>query len=126
MTKRFLVLVSTALCASLVVASSLAAAQAANITGKWVFDVQTDQGSGAPVFTFKQEGEKLTGHYQGTFGEADLTGTVKGNAVNFSFKADAQGTAVEITYKGTIEKDTIKGTLDLGGLATGTFTGKRQ
>jgi hypothetical protein len=126
MTKRFLVLVSATVCASIVVASTLAAAQAANITGKWVFDVQTDQGSGSPVFTFKQEGEKLTGRYQGTFGEADLTGTVKGNAVSFAFKADAQGTAVEITYKGTIEKDTIKGTLDLGGLATGTFTGKRQ
>ena len=33
---------------------------------------------------------------------------------------------VNITYKGTIEKDTIKGTLDLGGMATGTFTGKKQ
>ncbi len=126
MTKRFLVLVSATLCASLVVASTLAAAQAANITGKWVFDVQTDQGSGSPVFTFKQEGEKLTGRYQGTFGEADLAGTVKGDAISFLFKADAQGTAVEISYKGTIEKDTIKGTLDLGGMATGTFTGKRQ
>src|SRR5687768_4674498 len=108
MTKRFLVLLSATVCASLVVASTLAAAQAANITGKWVFDVQTDQGSGSPVFTFKQEGEKLTGRYQGTFGEADLTGTVKGSDVTFAFKADAQGTAVEITYKGTIEKDTIK------------------
>jgi hypothetical protein len=125
MTRRFFVLVSATLCASLVLRRSLAA-QATNITGKWVFEVQTDQGSGSPVFTFKQDGEKLTGRYQGTFGEADLTGTVKGAAVAFSFKADAQGTAVEITYKGTVEKDTIKGTLDLGGLATGTFSGKRQ
>ena len=101
-------------------------AQTPNITGKWVFEVQTEQGGGSPVFEFKQDGEKLTGKYTGAFGSADLTGTVKGNDMVFAFKADAQGTMVDITYKGTIEKDTIKGTLDLAGMATGTFTGKKQ
>ena len=51
------------------------AGQAKNdITGTWVFEVQTDAGTGTPTVTFKQDGEKLTGHYTGTFGEADLTG----------------------------------------------------
>jgi hypothetical protein len=104
----------------------LAAAQKFNITGEWVFDVQTDQGGGSPTFVFKQEGEKLTGKYKGLFGEADLTGTVSGKTMKFSFNADAQGTPVTITYDGEIESnDSIKGKLDLGGLAQGTFTGKR-
>jgi hypothetical protein len=51
--------------------------QAINVTGSWVFEVETGQGNGSPSFTFKQEGEKLTGRYKGTFGEADLSGTVK-------------------------------------------------
>ena len=39
---------------------------------------------------------------------------------------DAQGTAMTVTYQGEIESNSaIKGTVDLGGLGTGTFTGKR-
>ena len=65
------------LIATLLVAPAFAA-QAVNVTGTWAFSVTTGQGSGNPTMTFKQDGEKLTGHYSGTFGEADFTGTVKG------------------------------------------------
>src|SRR5947208_12390641 len=102
------------------------AAQAkVDVTGKWAFNVETAAGAGAPTMTFKQDGEKLTGHYTGTFGEADLTGTVKGNAITFSFSADFQGTALTSTYKGTIENATsMKGTLEISGVGSGTFTAK--
>ena len=112
---------------TLVVVGSLAvAAQAANLTGKWVLNVQTDAGSGTPTVTLKQEGDKLSGHYSGQLGEADLTGTVKGNEFTFSFSGDAQGQQFKVVYTGTVEKDTMKGTLDLAGMASGTFTGKKQ
>ncbi len=101
-------------------------AQAVNVTGKWLLDVQTDAGSGTPTVTFKQEGDKLTGHYTGQLGDVDLTGTVKGNEITFSFSGDAQGQQFKVTYTGTVDKDTMKGTLDLSGMATGTFTGKKQ
>jgi len=97
-----------------------------NISGNWAFEVQTDQGSGSPSFTFKQDGEKLTGTYKGAFGEGPLRGTVKGNAINFTVKVNAQGQDVEITYTGTIESGSMKGTVKLGELGTGTWTGKRQ
>ena len=71
-------------------------------------------------------GDKLAGKYKGLFGEADLTGTVTGKTFKFSFSADAQGTAVAITYDGEIESNTsVKGKVDLGGQAQGTFTGKK-
>lgn len=118
-----------AIFAIVLLASLTAAAQAkTDITGKWLFTVQTDAGTGTPTVTFKQDGEKLTGHYSSQLlGEADLTGSVKGKEIKFSFTADLQGTAVNVTYAGTIEdKDSLKGTVDLGGLAQGTFTAKRQ
>ena len=100
---------------------------AADLTGKWIFQVQTSAGAGTPAFTFKQEGEKLTGHYSGQLGEADLTGSVKGQAVNFKFTVEVQGFAVESIYDGRIDdKDSMKGTVALVGLGEGTFTGKRQ
>jgi hypothetical protein len=97
-----------------------------DVTGKWAFSVETSAGAGQPNFTFKQDGEKLTGHYVGTFGEADLTGTVKGSDITFSFTVDAQGNSLKETYTGTVDKDTMKGKLSIEGVGEGTFTGKRQ
>ena len=104
------------------------AGQAAKIdvSGKWAFNVETAAGPGAPTFTFKQDGEKLTGHYVGTFGEADLTGSVKGANIMFTFSVDVQGTKLDETYTGTIDKDTMKGKVEIVGIGEGTFTGKRQ
>jgi hypothetical protein len=97
-----------------------------DVSGAWVFQVETQAGTGSPNFTFKQEGEKLTGQYKGMLGEATLTGTVKGNAITFSFKVNVQGNDATVTYTGTVEKDSMKGTATLGDLGSGTFTGKRQ
>src|SRR5436190_24079407 len=120
-------------CAAWVMAVFCAAAVSAqnskiDVTGKWTFTVQTDAGSGTPTVTLKQDGEKLTGHYSSqNLGEADLTGSVKGQEIKFTFNVDAQGTSLTVTYTGTIEsKDSMKGSVDLGGMAQGTFTAKRQ
>ena len=107
-------------------AAAGAAPAPADLTGTWQFEVETPNGTGSPVFTFKQEGEKLTGRYKGLFGEADLTGTVKENAVEFSFMVNAQGTDVRVTYKGTLENDAIKGTAVLGEFGTGSFKAARK
>ena len=119
-----------AILAIVLLASLTGAAQESktDVTGKWAFSVQTDAGTGTPTVTLKQEGEKLTGHYSSqTLGEADLTGSVKGQDIKFTFSADLQGTSLVVTYTGTVEsKDSLKGTVDLGGMAQGTFTAKRQ
>ena len=117
--------------AVLMLALGLSAARGAaqakvDVTGKWAFNVETSAGAGTPTFTFKQDGEKLTGHYTGTFGEADLTGTVKGADITFSFTVDAQGNSLKETYTGTVYKDTMKGKLVIEGFGEGTFTAKKQ
>lgn len=101
-------------------------AQATNVTGDWAFTVETDQGGGTPAITFKQDGEKLTGKYVGQLGSADLTGTVKGNAIRFTFTIDVQGQNAPVTYDGTVEKNTMKGKLDIGGMVNGTFTATKK
>jgi hypothetical protein len=108
------------------VASAEVGAQAVNVTGEWTFNVQTDQGGGTPTISFKQDGEKLTGKYTGQLGSADLTGTVKGSAIHFTFTIDAQGQQAPVTYDGTVEKDTMKGKLDIGGMVNGTFTATKK
>lgn len=96
-----------------------------DVTGAWEVEVQTDQGSGNPSFTFKQEGEKITGRYKGMLGESDVTGAVKGDQIEFSMKVSGQieGTVV---YKGTTDGKTMKGKVTLTGIGEGTFTGKKK
>ncbi len=98
----------------------------ADVTGKWAFNVETAAGSGTPSITFKQDGEKLTGHYSGQLGESDLTGTMKGAEIVFTFTIDAQGTTIKATYSGTADKDSMKGKVVLEGLGDGAFTAKKQ
>ena len=99
---------------------------AVNVTGTWVFEVETSAGSGSPTMTFKQEGEKLTGQYSGQLGELPLTGTVKESKITFQMDVSVEGTNLTIVYSGTVEKDAMKGTVSLGQAGDGTFTAKRK
>ena len=120
--KKLFVVVAAAV---LLVATTVAQ-QKFDMTGNWAFEVTTDAGSGSPTFALKQEGNKVTGKYKGAFGEADVTGTVNGKTFKLTFSANAQGTDVTSTYDGEFESaTTVKGKLDIGGLGSGTFTGKK-
>jgi len=121
-------LVSRVVVMALLSSASVIAQDKIDISGKWVFDVQTSAGGGAPTVTFKQDGEKLTGHYSSmTFGEVDFTGSVKGRDITFSFTANVADMQIPVSYSGTIEgKDAMKGKIVITGLGDGTFTGKRQ
>lgn len=106
----------------------LAQSPPSNVTGKWSFTVTSDAGTGTPTVTLAQKGDSLTGQYSSqALGERELTGSVKNNAITFAFATEIQGTALTVTYRGTIEDaSTMKGTVDFGGYGGGTFTAKRQ
>jgi hypothetical protein len=103
-----------------------AAGGSIDVTGTWLFQVETGMGSGSPEVTFRQDREKLAGRYKGTLGEADLEGTLQGNVITFSFKVNAEGMQGTVTYTGTVEQSTMKGTAQLGDLGQATFTAKRR
>jgi hypothetical protein len=100
----------------------------ADLTGKWLFSVQTDAGTGTPTVTLKQSGDSLSGHYSSAqLGEADLKGTIKDQKFSFRINVDAGGTQLVVTYSGQTDGDNgLKGSVDLGGVGSGTFTAKRQ
>ena len=104
------------------------AAAKVDLTGKWLFTVTTDNGTGTPTVTFRQQADSLTGHYSSQLlGEADFKGAVKGKEFSFAMGLNVQGQALTVTYSGTIESaDSLKGSVDFGGFGGGTFTGKRQ
>ena len=98
---------------------------AADVSGKWNFTVELDAGSGNPTFTFRQDGEKLTGRYQGQLGEAEVTGSLRGDDIEFRFNLKGDLGELTATFTGKVSGDTMKGKTAYTGLGTGTFTGVR-
>jgi hypothetical protein len=130
MRQRFVTYALSATVLAMCIASMMWAAQAAkvDVSGVWTFTVQSEAGTSTPTVTLNQSGEKLTGHYSSLLvGEADLTGTVKGQNIEFTVSADVQGTKFELRYSGTVEsKDSMKGELSAAEFGAGTFTAKRK
>jgi hypothetical protein len=102
------------------------AAPAANVSGTWTLSVETPMGARDMKLVATQAGEALTGNIESPRGAMPITGTVKGNAVAFMMKVNAQGMDMQIDYAGTVEGDSMKGTAKFGEFGDGTFTGKKQ
>ena len=107
-------------------AKRTAASGAVDVSGTWAVVVDAGKGSEKPTLLLKQDGEKLSGYYRGQFGGAALRGTIKGNAFDFWISLAVDGVGARLTYSGTVDKDTMKGTAKVGNLGEGTFTGTRK
>ena len=101
-------------------------ASAADVTGTWIMAVETGAGSGSPTFILVQKGEALSGSYKGQLGEAQVTGTFKGDEVTIEYKVEGQGQTLAVKYSGKTDGKTMSGKVSLGQLGEGTFTGKKQ
>lgn len=118
--------------AFVLVLGTAAAALAADVTGTWTAEFDTQIGVQKYVFTFKVDGEKLTGEAvaermgqkEGPVALKD--GTVKGDQIAFTEPLNFQGQEVSITYTGTIAGDEIKFTRKVGDFATEELVAKRK
>jgi hypothetical protein len=106
--------------------SIAAAASAADITGIWKMTVETPAGPGEPTFKLQQDGEKITGTYTGSLGEAPVTGIIKGNELSMGYEISAPGIELAVKYIGTVDGNNISGKVSLGAMGDGTFKGTKQ
>jgi len=103
-----------------------AGADQQDVTGTWNMVVETPQGSGTPTFNLTQEGETITGTYEGFFGEAPVTGAIKGEEVTLSIEVTAQGQDVKVDYVATVDGDSMAGKVLFGSFGEATFEGTRE
>jgi hypothetical protein len=117
-------------CTTLILATSAFAINAIDLSGEWKTEFDTQVGAQKYTFTFKVEGDKLTG--RASFermeqkGEADLLeGKVSGDEISFVEKFSFDGNEIRIEYKGKVSGDEIKFTRKVGDVATEEFAAKR-
>lgn len=103
-----------------------AMAQDAKVDGAWALTMETPQGTSNPALTLKQAEQKLTGTYAGRAGEIPIEGTIKGSAITFAAKINAVGQEIVLTFSGTVDQDSMKGTVDFGGMGSANWTGVRK
>jgi hypothetical protein len=105
------------LCFALVLAGMLSAvALAADIDGKWKSEMTGRSGNPqVTTYTFKAEGEKLTGTISGRQGDTPIAeGKIAGDEISFVVVRNMRGGEVKVQYKGKISGDEIKFTMLMG------------
>jgi len=103
-----------------------APALAADIGGQWTATFNTQVGEQHYVFTFKVDGEKLTGTAKSDNGTSEIqNGSVKGDDVSFVENLNYQGQELKITYTGKVSGDEIHFTRDVAGFAKEELVAKR-
>jgi hypothetical protein len=98
-----------------------------DIAGTWDFTLESPQGKNTYLFIVTKAGEKLSGVVKSQRGERPVDNfALTGNDVTFTLTIQFQGADMLIAYKGTVEKDSMKGTADFGGLAQGAWSAVRH
>ena len=97
---------------------------ASALTGRWRFLVRLPEtGTSTVMFTLQQDGERLSGTYEGSYGRVPIAGTLVGDRIVFSFTARD----TEVTYRGTVGAREMEGVCDYGALnGEGTWTATRD
>jgi hypothetical protein len=103
---------------------------AADITGKWTAQFDSQVGVQKYTFEFKMEGTKLTGTAISIIGDAEAKtpiteGTVNGDDVAFVENLKYTGMDLRIAYKGKISGDELKLSRMVGDQEGETFVAKR-
>lgn len=115
---------------AVLIVAGMACLFAADITGKWTAEFDSQVGAQKYVFEFKMEGTKLTGmaisNIGGTEAKTPITeGTVNGDAIAFVENLNYTGMELRIAYKGKISGDEIKLSRMVGEQEGETFVAKR-
>ena len=101
-------------------------AWAADVTGQWTSTFSTQIGEQHYTYTFKVDGEKLTGTAKNDMGSSEIVdGTIKGDDISFVENLNFNGNKIVITYTGKVSGDEIKFTRKVGDFATEELTAKR-
>jgi alpha-N-arabinofuranosidase len=115
----------------LTLALSVCSVWAADITGVWKAQFDTQRGLQKYTFTLQQDGTKVTGNasaeVNGPKRESELKeGKIEGDTVSFVEPLNIQGNDLRITYTGKVSVNEIKFTRQVGDFATTEAVAKRE
>jgi len=101
-------------------------AAAVDPSGTWSLVVQSPQGEITSQLTLAKDGEQITGTLGTPMGNVAIkSGRMNGNQMRLTATIDAGGQMVDATIIGTIEGDSMRGSIVMGAMGSFEFTGTR-
>ena len=118
------------LVAAVLILTGFACAYAADITGKWTAQFDTQVGLQKYTYEFKVEGTTLTGKALADIAGAESQSTIQdgkinGDEISFVEMQKYQGQEIRIVYKGKVSGDEIKFSRNVADQANEEFVAKR-
>ena len=111
---------------SLFITAGLSAQQAKGPAGMWRVQFATPLGQRAVNMTINQRGAKLSGQVTDEYGEYPITGEFADGHVTVVWHVSEEGgQMLEITMRGTLNGDEIRGTAQLGDVGEGPLLARR-
>ncbi|OQX55466.1 MAG: hypothetical protein B5M54_01835 [Candidatus Aminicenantes bacterium 4484_214] len=86
----------------------------AAVGGDWEFKMQTRRGEITSSLHIEQDGEKITVTMTNPRGEVTGEGKIIGNEIEWTISRSTPRGEFTMTYKGTVEGNTMKGTVEIG------------
>ena len=106
-------------------ASGVGSAEPAKVDGKSNVLLQLETITEDPLLTLKQDGEKLTGTYEGRYGPSPLEGEIKENRIAFAVTFNAEGSKTTGVFQGTVDGASSAGASSSRAPANGTWSAVR-
>jgi L-seryl-tRNA(Ser) seleniumtransferase len=98
-----------------------------DLSGQWDVHIDYIGASSEHTLHLRQQGGQITGSHQGDYVSRELYGAIDGDAVRLaSSYTEETGDNLSYEFVGTVQGDTISGTLDLGEYLTAKWSAKRH
>ncbi|MGD9345577.1 MAG: hypothetical protein PVH84_06920 [Candidatus Aminicenantes bacterium] len=99
-----------------------------DVTGDWEMTMESPRGGEITRDVhFEQDGEKITVTMESRRGdEVTAEGTINGSEIEWTVSRETPRGQMTMTYKGTVDGDTMTGTVDFGDFGSGNWTAKRK
>ncbi|WP_263383804.1 PLP-dependent transferase [Granulicella arctica] len=86
----------------------------ATVKGTWAVSIQYSRGMGEQHFTLDQTGNTLTGVQQGELYKTALQGSIHANEIELHSSMAVSGNSVPWNFRGTVQGNSMSGTVHLG------------
>lgn len=95
------------------------------LDGTWNITMQSPMGARDVNAELKQNGSAIEGSFSGPQGSAPVSGTIDGANINFAATIAGPMGQMELKFGGTLDGDSMSGTVAFGAFGSGSFTGKK-
>lgn len=108
-----------------IVFAAMSVSAQTSVAGEWDGQFETPGGARPFKLVLAVDGDKITGTAKRSSGDVAVEGTIKGEAIMFSYTINYGGNDLTMTFTGRVNGDAMSGAVSFGGNAEESWSAKR-